>query len=272
MISSRMAEAGPLTVGQGKRIHEPDAFGEGAAVELGPTPKASLVDDWRQIEAKLNQKNRLEDPNEYVSDDIVGDAYRVATKYPENVSIRTTDVGRDEDLQEHVQGHFDSLFNNPNWATPLKEEFLDVDRLLKASELVYILDGAFRFADKSIVTADNDQLDPFEFYNIDIDPDTETWIGTVDLLWKSFHQPISPKSKKSTQYIIDDMHDERIDFMSTASDDSMFLAIHPDKYPFDDDNLRRHIRSHVSRQGSVDTSRIHNECFKRVNRIFDDEF
>ena len=222
----------------------------------------SLEERWREIVAALKRNKESEDTSERLSRDPLDGALAIASDYPEAVSVSREPFDRSEDMNHHVRGHFDTVFNSDEVGAVLKDGAPRTDTLLNLCEILYIDDAILRFSDRITFNPSPNHLQSVEFSELpaELDEETRHWMSSIELAWDGFIENTATQDELTG--LISDLYADRETIARGAEDRSIFL---PPTADYTDDRLEEaYLRPRLMRQTSVSSEQVHDTVYSRV--------
>lgn len=218
---------------------------------------------WDELTDGIERRRSSDDKEERYSEEGYFKALATAFEHPDLVSIERVPFSKYEDLDNHIRGHFENLLNDKDYAPRLKRGVADSEKLIKLCELVYIDDAFFRFSEVTAFDPDINGLSRIVFIDLPDSQETvpeivERWHEEFDLLWKMISGEI-PEIKR-IDVLIDELYEERMEFVKAAKDENVFLPITTEATG-DAEKLRRRIRTYLNRNNNVDPELVHDYCY-----------
>ena len=232
------------------------------------TPEASLRDsephfrdEWRTLTEKLEARRSVVAVDERLRGDLFEGVLALALRYPNLVEVSSNPVDeREPDMVDHVQGHFDSAFNNEGFApvhsvrTPSNFE-----TLIRACEVVYIDDAVLRFVPRWTFEPVFDDLDTLRFTEL---PDRlGQWMGQVQLMWDGF-AGLADVSSKQLDGLVQTLYSSRTEFVETAMKEDTLLPVPATDY--DPATSGPDLETKFIRQHEIAPEDVHEYCYRRV--------
>lgn len=242
---------------RGDPLHEP-SFQE--TIES----RAETIEDfeslWSDLIASMDEVSYEEDPESRLTTENVAKAYAARLAFPSKVTVTQEPLGRNQDLDDHVQHHFRTLVNERdrlrrtlNW---------NDDDLLDACELVYVDDAVFRFVTVTVFEPEDEALASARFNKY---PDEATewmvkWMEKVDVTWRQLTGEMSISS--TAEDLFRELRGSRDRFIAEAREVDVFLPI-TNEAVADVEDTRRNIKRRI-RRGSPSSVQIHRYCHSRL--------
>lgn len=236
-----------------------DVIDSVASTTLPTISDPELRNKWNKLVLDIRSTRLETDIEERHSRGNLERALELALSHPEEMSISTEPMGRRHDMESHIRGHFENLFNNDDWGTEFKSPRPDVEYLLKACELAYLYDSAYRFSDEIVVRPELNGLEEVAF--VELPTSLHEWMGEVDLVWLTLADELA--AEEPLEDWIDRLYDERESFVTEAKNRETFLPISGD-YTEDPEGIKTKITKRLSRNANVSPRLVHNYCFTRT--------
>lgn len=217
---------------------------------------------WDELTEKLwDVRTEVEDLDQRLSGSRMDEAVNLARQYSNFVEIEHGPFGREEDMKEHTQEHFEWLFNGDNFNDEFRSPttIKDIELLIKFAEIVYINDAVYRFIERTRFVPQADDLDEINFMSL---PDElAEWMEEGELIYLS----LAPDTSLEINDIgnrIDRLYEQRNDFIESAMEFDLFHPVMPDSVS--ETHLKgKNIRSKWNRGGDegVSVEKVHNHCY-----------
>lgn len=242
---------------RGDPLHEP-SFQENIE------SRAETIEDfeslWSDLVASMDEVSYEEDPESRLTTENVAKAYASRLAFPNKVTVTREPLGRNQDLDDHVQHHFRTLVNERDRLR--RTMSWDDDDLLDACELVYIDDAVFRFVTVTIFEPEDEDLASARFNKY---PDEATewmvkWMEKVDITWRQLTGEMSISA--TGEEFFGELRESKDRFVAEAREADVFLPI-TNEAVSDVEDARRNIKRRI-RRGSPSSGQIHRYCYSRL--------
>lgn len=248
---------------QGVDSHPEAALSSTQTVPGGRGDAADFEEQWDELLHDVQEAKATDDVADRLSRDRLDKAYGIAATHYTELSLSKEPYGRATDMPQHVRGHFDTVFNNPDVGKVLKSGGRPyVDALLKLCELLYIDDAVLRFGTEITFRPSADALQNVSFAELPPELDSEMcqWMGAVEVIWDTFLNNTTTKDHLVER--IDELYDERETFIHKAREQGVFL---PPTAEYTNDRLdEKYVRTRIMRSTSVRASHVHDTMYSRV--------
>lgn len=255
-----MTGAGAI-VPSGDRSHPDPVTWEGneSSLSVSGERESSFRDAWSSLEDQIDENRSKTDVETRLTTDCIERAFEIAHEFPEFVTISTGPYGRNEDMVRHVEHHFDSLFNDTDFATEFKKfpSRPAFDPLFDMAEIVYLSDCVGRFAEKTVFTPDVGGIPTLSF--IELPPELSHWMERVEVVWACFGGELRI-SEWSPRKAVEELYDDREEFVEKAVEADMFLPIPPED-EVSVTNVRNRVETLSGRRANVSPALIHDYCY-----------
>lgn len=251
---------------------EATSFVSGPEEILNPTSEVGLStpgdgDDfnsaWEDLLEAQKSRQKAIDKEERFGGEPTKRAFEIAFAHPDKVDVTIEPFGRKEDMADHLQHHFDRLLNDDDVGASLKsgDVFGDIDHLFKFCELAFIDDAMYRFAQSHIFTPKVDGLESMGFIGLPADaqsPFIDAWHQDMEIVYQVLLGELKEGFRLKDK--IDNLYDERDEFISYCKDHNIFMPITIDCRGGSGDRERK-IKTRLRRGAQVPPSDMHKYCY-----------
>lgn len=239
------------------------SIGERGSNEISNKTEQEFRKEWESLSDKIeSSREESTDLDERLSKDNRERALELAKEYPEHIEVEYGSFGRRNDLTEHLQGHFETLFNSDR----IIEEFRpplpgkSIEALIKFSEIVYINDAVYRFGEGMEMEPQLSDLSTLNFMTF---PEgLAEWMerGEMILLAVKKNNPLELNGDIVEE--INTLYEDRDEFIQSGMDIDMFHPITPER--LSETKLEvSDIRSQM-RRDEVNIEKLHRHCYNSL--------
>jgi len=227
----------------------------------GHDAEARFHQEWTELACDVRELRESTKARERLTRENVDRALELSLSFPDSVDVSSKPHDRRvSSIADHVQSHFDSLFNDsrfaPAYSAPSES---NVRALRRAGTVVYLDDAVLRFAPVWEFEPVFEDLRPLRF--TELPSECAEWMERTQLLWDALDGAVD-LSKGETTGLIDTLYSSRSGFVETAIERDLFLPVPPESYEPDDRTEQIHTR--FRRGHEIPPEDVHRAVYSQV--------